>query len=638
ISAQVVGTQVSITMGTLRSMQVFVLGEAFKPGAYTVSSLATITHALIASGGINDIGSLRNIQLKRKGVVIASLDIYDLLLFGDTSDDIQIRDFDVIYIPTVGDRVSIMGGVLRPAIYEMIGGETASDLVDLAGGLVAKAYAKSARLERVNEDGFLRVLDLDLTKPSDKQLHLSSGDHLAIDSVTDFKKNIVTLAGAVRYPGIVAWRADLRISDLLKARDVLNSQADTSVALLIRELPNSPDIKIFQFSPEQIFADLYSSDNRFLQSRDRIEILSLYGDRIEQIEPYIKMLKRQASFENETRVVTVGGEVRFPGSYPLVENMVMADLVKLSGGLTSSAYGISTEIGRIDLSDPTNAQRSIVISRFDQESSFKLQPSDSIEIRTLPDFRERQSITLQGEFVFPGTYDFEKGETLTSVIARAGGFTSEAFVGGSVFTRESLKKREEVELSRLSDLLQGQVESERLKQANSGVETTNLDIETQEMAISRLSNVQAVGRLVIPMADLMAGVATDLILQNSDQLVIPKMSQEVTVIGEVYRPSSHLFNEVLSQDDYIRKSGGLKHSADEDNIFIVKANGEVIGSENRLFKFRSVDADIQFGDSIVVPLDTEASDVSGVEFLTQISQIIYQLSLGAAAVNTFNKN
>ncbi|MDA8646268.1 SLBB domain-containing protein [Porticoccaceae bacterium] len=636
IAEQIVGAQVSISMGTLRSMQIFVLGEAFKPGAYTVSSLATVTQALISSGGVSDIGSLRNIQIKRQGMVVATLDLYDLLMRGDTANDLRLRDSDVIYIPTVGDQVSIMGEVLRPAIYELKGSETAGDLIALAGGLVAKAYAKSVRLERVNATGFMTVVDLDLNSDAGKSFNLAVGDHLTVAPISDYMENIISLNGAVRYPGDFSWREGMRISDVLPTLETLQIEADASVALLFRERANSADIDAFIFSPQEIFAELDSDSNITLQSRDRIEIFSSYDDRQEQLTPYIEKFKRQSRLDSLTNLVSSGGEVRFPGEYPLVAQMTVQDLISLSGGLKESAYSQTAEIARIDLSNPDSAVNTIEIARLDASSSLELTALDYVEFRTIPNFQERQSITLEGEFVFPGVYDFEKGESLTSVIARAGGFTSEAFVDGSVFTRESLKKRERQEVARLNKLLKEQLELERLKQSNADVDEQTVDLSAQEEALESLADLDVVGRLVIPLAEIMVGANEDIVLQKDDRLIVPKMSQEVTIIGEVQRPTSYLFDQGLTPKDYVVKSGGLKPSADEDGIYVVKASGEVLAPQQRLFRFKAVNSGIQPGDTIVVPVDTEDKDVRVIDLLSQVSQIIYQLSLGAAAVNTFN--
>ena len=635
IAQQIVGAQVSISMGSLRSMQVFVLGEAYKPGAYTVSSLATVTQALISSGGVSDIGSLRNIQVKRQGVAIATLDLYDLLMRGDTANDLRLRDADVIYIPTVGDQVSIMGEVLRPAIYELKGGETAGDLIALAGGLAAKAYTKGVRLERVNASGFMTVFDLDLSNNEGGSFNLVVGDHLTVAPISDYMENIVSLNGAVRYPGDFSWQEGMRLSDILSSVEILQIEADTSVALLFRERANSADIDAILFSPEKIFAKADSASNVVLQSRDRIEIFSSYDDREEQLAPYIEMFKRQSRLEDSTNLVSSGGEVRFPGEYPLVKQMTVQDLIFLSGGLKESAYSRTAEIARIDLSNPDSAVKTIEIARLDSDSSVELMALDYVEFRIIPNFQERQSITLEGEFVFPGVYDFEKGESLTSVIARAGGFTSEAFVDGSVFTRESLKTREQQEIARLNKLLKEQVEFEKLKQSNTSADAGVADLEAQEQALESLEDLDAVGRLVIPLADILDYSVDDILLETGDRLLIPSFRQEVTIIGEVQRPMSYLFDASFNQNDYIDKSGGLKPSADERGIYIVKASGEVIMPKRSWRQFRSAKAKIEAGDTIVVPLDTD-DRVRGIALLTEVSQIIYQLSLGAAAINTFS--
>ncbi len=638
IAAQIIGTQVSISMGSLRSMQVFVLGEAFKPGAYTVSSLSTITHALVSSGGVSDIGSLRNIQLKRQGKLVATLDLYDLLLAGDTSNDVRVQAADVIYIPTVGDLASIEGQVLRPAIYELKGTESIQDLVELAGGMGPKAFAQSARLQRINFDGFMTTLDVDLTQSEDKSASLRGGDHLTVDAITNYKKDVVSLQGAVRHEGDFAWRDGMRVSDIVATRDKLNPDADLGAVMLVREIPNSADIEMLIFSFERVLADFSSEDNQRLMSRDKIIVLSAYGDRATQISPYITQLKRQATLGTSAKIVASGGTVRFPGEYPLVEGMSIDDLIRLSGGLVESAYSQSAEIARIDLSNPNRAVSSIVVSSLTGSSTMALQPSDYVEFRTIPNFRETQTISLEGEFVFPGTYAFDKGENLSSVIQRAGGFTDEAFVGGSIFLREALKIREQQELDRLSKVLNDDLNADRLRDANSNIAVDDAQLTLQRNAIEALASAEAQGRLVIPLMKIVNFSVDDVALKTNDRLLIPKFSQEVTVIGEVQRPTSYLFDASFSQADYLIQSGGIKPSADKRGIYVVKAGGQVVMPSRGFFKFRSASADIGPGDTIIVPLDTDDTRIRGIPLLAEVSTIIYQLALGAAAVNSFSSN
>ncbi len=638
IAAQIIGTQVSISMGSLRSMQVFVLGEAFKPGAYTVSSLSTITHALVSSGGVSDIGSLRNIQLKRQGKLVATLDLYDLLLAGDTSNDVRVQAADVIYIPTVGDLASIEGQVLRPAIYELKGTESIQDLVELAGGMGPKAFAQSARLQRINFDGFMTTLDVDLTQSEDKSASLRGGDHLTVDAITNYKKDVVSLQGAVRHEGDFAWRDGMRVSDIVATRDKLNPDADLGAVMLVREIPNSADIEMLIFSFERVLADFSSEDNQRLMSRDKIIVLSAYGDRATQISPYITQLKRQATLGTSAKIVASGGTVRFPGEYPLVEGMSIDDLIRLSGGLVESAYSQSAEIARIDLSNPNRAVSSIVVSSLTGSSTMALQPSDYVEFRTIPDFRETQTISLEGEFVFPGTYAFDKGENLSSVIQRAGGFTDEAFVDGSIFLREALKIREQQELDRLAKVLNDDLNADRLRDANSNIAVDDAQLTLQRNAIEALASAEAQGRLVIPLMKIVNFSVDDVALKTNDRLLVPKFSQEVTVIGEVQRPTSYLYDASFSQADYLMQSGGIKPSADKRGIYVVKAGGQVIMPTRGWFRFRSAQANIGPGDTIVVPLDTDDTRIRGIPLLAEVSTIIYQLALGAAAVNSFSSN
>jgi protein involved in polysaccharide export with SLBB domain len=318
--------------------------------------------------------------------------------------------------------------------------------------------------------------------------------------------------------------------------------------------------------------------------------------------------------------------------------MSVGDLINLSGGLIESAYSQSAEIFRLDLSNPNRAVTSILISDLTRSASSVLAPADYVEFRTIPDYRETESITLEGEFIFPGTYAFEKGETLTSVIQRAGGFTDDAFIEGSIFLREALKLREQKELDRLARVLNDDLNADRLRDVNSEIAVDEAQLTLQRNAIQSLTSAEALGRLVIPLAGIINFSVDDIVLKPNDRLLIPKFSQEVTVIGEVQRPTSYLFDASFSQADYLIQSGGIKPSADKRGIYVVKAGGQVIMPSRGFFKFRSASADIGPGDTIIVPLDTDDSRIRGIPLLAEVSTIIYQLALGAAAINSFSSN
>ena len=749
IAAQIVGTKVSITMGSLRTMQIFVLGEAHKPGAYTVSSLSTIMHALVSSGGVSSIGSLRNIQLKRQGKVVATLDLYDLLLKGDTSNDLRIQAKDVVYIPTVGDVVSIDGQILRPAIYELKGGETIKDLVSLSGGMGPKAFPSSAEIRRINNDGFMTVVDVDLSKSIESDLPLKNGDHLTINAIINENKGVVTLIGHVYHPGQFALKDHMRVSDLLseigeykegldfeyailtrtdpvtgyksavsiKPSDLLDkvsenkanvklqdkdilrlfsidgdraaaltdiiealrrqnragelpavatvsgarlsgtfpitkgmrisdlvaaaggltpNYADFNYSLLVREeLSALGDIEVLSVNLRKALNDSQGPDDLLIQPKDRLFVFSVNEARPKTLTSVVSELRAQAELDQSPKVVTLSGTVRFPGAFPLTKGMTVKDAIAAAGGFTVSAYRGSAEIARLDLSDPDEAVVNIVVADLVGSYDTDLYPQDSVRFRVIPDYKEIETISLEGEFVFPGTYAFEKGETLTSVIQRAGGFTNEAFVDGSIFLRQALKEREQDELDRLSKLLEEQINFDRLQDVNSEAEISGGQLEAQRSALEALTQSQAVGRLVIPLEEIVAFNFEDILLKDKDRLLIPKFSQEVSVIGEVQRPTSFLFDGDLSRSDYLDLAGGLKDSADKRAIYRVQAGGRVLLSDG-WFKFSLSKTDIEAGDTIVVPLDSDASRIRGIPLLAEVSSIIYQLALGAAAINTFN--
>ena len=449
---------------------------------------------------------------------------------------------------------------------------------------------------------------------------------------------LFSLLGNVRHEGDFAWREGMRISDVISENDQLNPDTDLNIALVVREFANSVDIRVLSFNPGNVLSGAKTNDNLELMSRDLIVVLSAYGDRVAELAPYVAKLKRQTKLGRLAKVVTAEGTVRFPGEYPLIEGMSVGGLIEVAGGLLDSAYSQSAEIARIDMSNPNRAVSAIVLSSLNNRSMTPLQASDYIEFRTVPGFRETQTVSLEGEFVFPGVYAFDKGETLTSVIQRAGGFTDEAFAGGSVFLRESLREREQEELERLTETLQEELQAQNLREANADIDIDQDQVALQEKALEDLASLEALGRLVIPLDAIVSFAAEDILLRENDRLMVPKFSQEVTVIGEVHRPISYLFDPDLDQADYIDQSGGLKSSADEKGIYVVKASGRVIKPTRGFFKFRSAQAVVGPGDTIVVPLDTDDEKIRPMALLAEASQIIYQLSLGAAAINTFNNN
>jgi polysaccharide export outer membrane protein len=634
IKEEIIGIEASISLGELRSMQVFMLGEAYKPGTYTISALSTITNALFLSGGLSDIASLRNLELKRAGKVVAKLDLYDLLLQGDTSNDAQLQSGDTIYIPTIDKTASIDGAVRRPAIYELKGQVTAQQLIELAGGLKPSAYHKSARIHRIGKSGFMGVIDIDLSTANGRKVAIKSGDLLVIDSAVKQQEMIVSLSGHVHHPGEFMWRQGLRISDLVSSVKSLKSNADLDFALIHRELPPVGKIEPLFVDLRAVLADPASSANISFFPRDKLIIFSNEPNRAHGIADLVQALRLQSRSGEMSQVTTITGTVRSPGEYPLTKGMTLTQLIAAAGGLNEEAYTQVVELSRHDFTNLEKAGAdhfAITLSEAiaDPAKDPQLQPYDLISVRTIPEFRETLRISLAGEVRFPGSYTFKRGEKLSEVIKRAGGLTELAHIDAAVFTREGLRKQESKQLLELRQRLRADIAASSLEKVNEG---RSVGIDDSAKILAELESSEALGRLVIDLEGILQGRLDDIILKGGDLLVIPEYRQEIAVVGEIQHPAAHLFNRKLDIRDYIDLSGGVNHHADKKRIYVVKADGSV-SLPGRTGWFRRRHTNIEPGDTIIVPLDVDRRRT--LTLWSEASAIIYQLALGAAAVKSF---
>lgn len=713
VEQEVIGVKAFVSLGQLRSMRILVLGEAYKPGSYSVSSLTTVSHALFVSGGVSDIASLRNIQVKRAGKVVANFDLYDLLIKGDSSNDIVLKPGDVVFIPSVGAQVKVEGAVKRPAIFELKKGESAKQLLAMAGGLKPNAYAKNAVVERFNFDR-KEVLSVDFSKPQINYIP-QDGDRIRFNSVSSQYQNSISLIGAVARPGNYQWHQGKRISDVLKSiRGDLLPQADLSYGLVIREINVNGDIEVHQFDVAQ--AIIKNPENNLqLKANDKIVVFSRFEEKeaeqsalanmalsqeqqeqqqkaeqwhkFEQKEfekyigvnqedeelvlednkiltiaeiskrkakeeedqelkpedyalfsrhnllaPIIAKFKQQASVQQAMQLVEISGNVTFPGIYPLMIGGEVKDLITAAGGLLESAYVKQAEITRIVASDGSKIEH----LRFDLESAMKgdlqsnitLQSKDSINVFAIPNWQENVKVELKGELKFPGTYTIRRGETLTELLERAGGFSQFAEQKAAVFTRTSIKEQEQKQLARLSTELRRDIAS---KSFQNSVSSSTLSYEEMNMLLNDLASVEAVGRLVIDLP-LIVNNQQNLVLQDGDTLYVPSKRDSISVIGEVNYSTSHLYKSGVSVDDYIALSGGLKERAAEDRIYIIKANGSVkIPSTGGWFAANNAEQ-LEPGDTIVIPMD--AGHMDKLTLWSTATQILYQLGVAVAAIGS----
>ena len=633
------GVGVSVSLGELRQIKVFLAGEFKRPGLKLTTAGSSILSLLLNCGGINEIASLRSLTLKREGAPEKTFDLYDLLLKGESASSI-LEDGDVVFLPTVKNRVWVEGKVMRPAIYEITNQVTLSSVIELSGGFADRAMVSSISLKRVSEQGeFVSLKTLDFNEDAD--ILIKNGDHIEVFPVIDSSINAITLTGEINLAKKYEWRKGIRISDIIKSKSFFTPQADLNYALIRRENPKGK-VSILSFSPNLVLSENRSDEDLILLPADTLIILSRSesSKRQRQIRPLLEELRYTGQPGQGVPSVNVAGMVHFPGEYPFTPNMTISDLVSAGGGMTGSAYTLSSELSRqsVDLntSNPTAS-----IAHFTLESllssetlDMKLRSKDILSIKPIPSWSENNSIEILGEVRFPGTYTFQKNESLKSVFSRAGGLTQSAFPKGAVFTRQNLMEREEEQKERLIAQLETDVANISLA-AGSG-ETAIKAKSVSDSLLTKLKNSKSTGRLVLDLNDqLSKSKDNSIIVRNGDRLYVPSIPFEISVIGEVQFATSHLHDSELDLQEYIQRSGGFTANADKERVFVVKSDGSVLtkGNSSAWFKSSNSRKNLEPGDVIVVPINLEKG--KWMETLTSTTQIVYQLAVAAAAVNSF---
>ncbi len=635
VGEQMIGVRASTTLGELRSIRVFVVGDVKQPGSYTVSSLSTITNALFASGGVSHIGSLRRIALRRAGRTVSRLDLYDLLLKGDTSGDARLQPGDVIFVPPIGATVAVDGEVKRPAVYELNGEESVADLVELAGGLKANADRSDVTLERIVQGRGTAVQEIDVSKAHGRQIKVQDGDVLQVRTSLSQLDNAVRLSGNVYEPGLHEWTPGMTLADLLPNPKLVKPSSDLHYVLIKREVRPNVRINVLSADLASAWAHPASKENPVLKPRDTVYVFNLDVGRGQFVKPILKELQVQEAPNAPKRIVRVGGRVRAPGEYPLEDSMRVSDLLRAGGGMSDAAYAIKAELTRYAVVNGQYRETKLInvdlaaIRNGDDKADLKLAPYDYLNIKEVSRWRETETVTIRGEVKFPGVYPIRQGETLSSVLKRAGGVTSLAFPEGSVFTRVDLKQREREQIDMLARRIQTDLAAMSLSDPN-----YSSAVSTGQTLISQLRSAEPTGRMVIRLDKLIAGdTSADIQLRDGDQLMVPQYRQEVTVLGEVQYPTSHVYRADLERGDYIAMSGGLTSRADKKRIYVVRANGEVIVKSGGRWFHRSSSTQIRPGDTIVVP--TEVDKVRPLAKWSSVTQVVYNLAIAAAAVHSF---
>jgi polysaccharide export outer membrane protein len=639
VEHQMIGVRASVSMGDTRTIRVFVLGDAKRPGSYTISGLGTISSALFAAGGVQPIGSLRTIQLKRQGTLVRQLDLYDMLIRGDTTDDAKLLPGDVIFIPPIGPTVTVDGEVHRPAIYEIRNESTVKDVVRLAGGLTPEADTVKAALTRIDDARHRIVLQVDVSSAASASESVRNGDMLRVSRLRPTLDAGIVVDGYVYTTGAFAYHDGMRLTDVIRSVDELKPNADLHYILIRRELPPDRRITVLSADLEAALRAPGSPADLQLSARDHLTVFDLQSSRDRVIQPLIDDLKLQSNIGRPDAVVRIEGRANVPGEYPLEVGMTVRDLVRAGGGLSDAAYGGQAELTRyIVVNGESRSTELIPIDlaaalRGDPAANQQLEPFDSLSIKEVQAWTDREEVVLRGEVKFPGRYSIKKGETLRSVLLRAGGVTTFAYPEGSVFTRKDLRDREQKQLDLLAVRMQSDVTFLALEGVAANQSGASNALSVGQQLLLQLHQARAVGRLVINVPALMrepTGSQYDVVLRRDDQLIVPKLLQEVTVIGEVQTATSHLYRPGLLRNDYIALSGGETRRADKGRTYVVRADGSVVASSARWFMGNQ---DIRPGDTIVVPLNAE--HMPPLPLWQAVSQILYNVAIAVLAVHEF---
>lgn len=634
IESALIGVQVFVTMGRIKTINVFISGEVAKPGMYALSALTSVTQSLYQAGGITGIGSLRNVQVLRNGEIINEFDAYDLLIYGNSSNDIRLRSGDVLFVPTYEGIVTISGNVKRENTFEIKRSDTFADLLKWAGG-----YSSNANPEfglSISSDGIGTLANsktLDFNDPTNLAIELKPNDKFFIPAVGEAIFNSITITGAVVRPGLLGWFEGMRLSDVLSDinQDLIPQVADLDFGFVERFDSGSMMWEIIPFTPIDVFVNQSAKDNLSLNENDIVNVLYTDLRRMEQIAESVKKLKNQSSNEQLLQVVTISGAVKFPGQYPIFKNSTLADIFTAAGGFKDDALLGSIEISRTNLVDDGLVVPSIIeisaLNNFNESISFELQSRDRINVRTVSELNITDSVTLVGEVKYPGVYPLNKGDTLSSIIERAGGLLDTAFPSGAFLQRQTTMAAQRRANTKLANTIRSSYASSLL--TSEEVSNSFGDISAIAEILETSSND---GRVVIDLESVFNGNReSNIFLDPGDRLLIPKIINTVSVIGEVNSSSANIYNPSLNVDDYIALAGGFSPRANQDDIYIIRANGSVTPLTKSLFGFGLSKYKVQQGDTIVIPIEPSYQD--SLSLWTQITQVFYQSLVSLAALD-----
>ncbi len=654
-------------VGRLRSIQVLVVGNARYPGTYTIGSLSTLVNAIFASGGPTPQGSLRHIQVRRDGATITDFDFYDLLIKGDKSKDVRLQPGDVLYIPPVGPLAAISGSVNTPAIYELKGTSTLSDLIQFAGGLSSLADTGRITIERVADHQTRKALEFPYDETS-RALALQDGDIVRVFSIVPSFQDTVTLRGNVANPGRYPWKPGMRIRDLIPGPEALltrrywldraaignghETEYPVQPGFNVRCLPlsgqqrnrsnengTSPVPANGQTAGAQGISGVYSG-NYLSNATDSSNVTYIPCEPLEQEQPTDRAVARGNDY------APLANQQRSEAREDMTSTLRTA--TSMTGDLRRYAPEINWDYATIQRVNPIDLTSTLLwlsprkaILEHDEASNLELLAGDIVTIFSQKDISVPQSersryVVLEGEVQRPGVYKLDPDETLHSALQRAGGLTPNAYIYGSQLLRESARIEQQNSIDKLASDMEVQVRQSALAVAASatGGDAQAL-MQLQQGIVSQLRTARATGRVALPVrpSDRRLTDYPNMLLEDGDRIIIPHTPSTVSVVGNVYSPGSFIFDPHTSSGAYLEMAGKGKPNSDLHHAFVLRANGVVVAANNVNGLFTGTKFDhlrLYPGDEIVVPYKLPTG--AFVRGLQQWTQIASQLALTAAAL------
>jgi len=658
-------------------IQVTLTGYVKAPGVYNLNSLSTIKDLLITANGFGKLGSMREVYLKRDGKILKIIDFYELIKDGKLVDTTLLRNGDIIYVPRAKTLVSLSGAVSTPAIYEMKKNETLKDLIKFSGGLLPQASNKYIKITRYVKNNSVKVL----FKNIDDNFRFKNGDKVYVYKISELNQDYVKVYGNIEKPGAYGL-GDKKLSTLLKKLIYLKDTyykygviKTFDNKIISFSLKNPGNIKlrkkdeIYIFNKYEVLPLEYvevsgavKKEGKYrwfrgetlkdalnnagvLENSDlkKVQIISYdenfrphltYVDFTKNPEYKLKPFSKVTLFDyynfKPLNYIYIAGAVNKPGQYLYAKNLTLKDAITMAGWFQKKADKNYIELVRYKV---VNNQRVREIKKVSiNDLDMKLKPYDEINVKTIPNWYERKTITLKGEVKYPGVYIIQKGDRLADVIKRAGGFTKDAYLYAAVFTRESIRKMQAKRLENMIYKLKKKVAI--LAASAKGAGESSLDAKNLMDAIDSVAlqakKLKPIGRIAIKLDKNLTKFAKspyNIRLENNDTLYIPSKKDSIIVMGEVLTPTAFVYtdDEALS---YIKKAGGRTSLAD-DIYFVVHANGFTDKGE---FGFFSHNIDVKAGDAITVPIQIKTSTWYGIA--KDVTSILYQLAITAASLKT----